>query len=74
MMVKPPNKGHIGDRPVVPCREVVVFNIINLLSQQNDVKSVLLSDNVVDCKLKIHGEGIMSHNFPCSPQGGKLSQ
>ena len=45
-----------------------------LLSQQNDVKSVLLSDNVVDCKLKIHGEGIMSHNFPCSPQGGKLSQ
>ena len=45
-----------------------------ILSQQNDVKSVLLSDIVVDCKLKIHGEGIMSHNFPCSPQGGKLSQ
>ena len=22
--VKPPNKGHIGDRPVVPCREVVL--------------------------------------------------
>ena len=24
--VKPPNKGHIGDGPVVPCREVVVFS------------------------------------------------
>ena len=24
--VKPPNKGHIGDRPVVPCREVVLFS------------------------------------------------
>ena len=23
--VKPPNKGHIGDGPVVPCREVVLF-------------------------------------------------
>ena len=23
--VKPPNKGYIGDRPVVPCREVVLF-------------------------------------------------
>ena len=23
--VKSPNKGHIGDRPVVPCREVVLF-------------------------------------------------
>ena len=22
----------------------------------------------MDCKLKIYGEGIMSHNFPCSPQ------
>ena len=24
--VKPPNKGHIGDGPVVPCREVVLFS------------------------------------------------
>ena len=24
--VKPPNKGHIGDEPVVPCREVVLFS------------------------------------------------
>ena len=24
--VKPPNKGHIGDRLVVPCREVVLFS------------------------------------------------
>ena len=24
--VKPPNKGHFGDRPVVPCREVVLFS------------------------------------------------
>ena len=32
------------------------------------------SGKVVYCKLKVHGEGIMSHNFPCSPQGGKLSQ
>ena len=23
--VKPPNKGHFGDGPVVPCREVVLF-------------------------------------------------
>lgn len=34
----------------------------------------LLYDSVVDCKLEIHGEGIMSHSFPCSwPQGGKIS-
>ena len=39
----------------------------DLLSQQNDIKSVLL---LADCKLKIHGKGIMSHDFPCmSPQG-----
>ena len=24
--VKPPNKGDIGDRPVVPCREFVLFS------------------------------------------------
>ena len=24
--VKPPNKGHFGDGPVVPCREVVLFS------------------------------------------------
>ena len=24
--VKPPNKGHFGDRPFVPCREVVLFS------------------------------------------------
>ena len=24
--VKPPNKGHIGDGPFVPCREVVLFS------------------------------------------------
>ena len=24
--VKPPNKGHIGDGPVVPCREIVLFS------------------------------------------------
>ena len=24
--VKPPNKGHIGDGSVVPCREVVLFS------------------------------------------------
>ena len=24
--VKPPNKGHIGDGPVVPCREVILFS------------------------------------------------
>ena len=34
--VKPPNKGHIGDKPVVPCREVVLFSevsefLLNLL-------------------------------------------
>ena len=23
---------------------------------------------------QIHGEGIMVHNFPCSPQGGEISQ
>ena len=23
--VKPPNKGHFGDGPVIPCREVVLF-------------------------------------------------
>ena len=22
----------------------------------------------------MHGEGIMSHDFPCSPQGGKIAQ
>ena len=29
---------------------------------------------MVYCKLKIHGEGTMSHTFLCSPQGGKLLQ
>ena len=24
--VKPPKKGHFGDGPVVPCREVVLFS------------------------------------------------
>ena len=24
--VKPPNKGHIGDGPFVPCRETVLFS------------------------------------------------
>ena len=24
--VKPPNKGHFGDGPVIPCREVVLFS------------------------------------------------
>ena len=24
--IKPPDKGHIGDKPVVPCREVVLFS------------------------------------------------
>ena len=23
--VKPPNKGHVGDGPFVPCKEVVLF-------------------------------------------------
>ena len=26
LTVKPLNKGHIGDGPVVPCREVVLFS------------------------------------------------
>ena len=30
--VKPPNKGHIGDRPIVPCREVVLFSEVLLLN------------------------------------------
>ena len=30
--------------------------------------------SIVYCKLKIHGEEIMSHIFPCSLQGGKLLQ
>ena len=28
--VKPPKKGHIGDGPVVPCREVVLFSEVFL--------------------------------------------
>ena len=27
--VKPLNKGHIGDGPVVPCREVVLFQRVS---------------------------------------------
>ena len=29
--VKPPNKGHIGDRPVIPCREVVLGGFLSNL-------------------------------------------
>ena len=28
--VKPPNKGHFADGPVVPCREVVLFSEVLL--------------------------------------------
>ena len=47
----------------------------DLLSQQNDIKSVLL---LADCKLKIHGEGLnydYEPQFPLhEPSGIKLSQ
>ena len=37
--VKPPNKGHFGDGPVVPCREVVLFSDVlfgNFLKMKNN--------------------------------------
>ena len=45
--VKPPNKGHIGDSPVVPCREVVLsllegFLLNNFLKTEKKPLNVVL--------------------------------
>ena len=56
------------------CTCASVYSNFNIIYTQLCIKSVLLYSNVVYCKLIIHGEGIMSHSFPCSPQGGKISQ
>ena len=39
---------------------------------QLHIKSALEYSNVMDYRLILHGEGIMSHIFPHSHQGGKV--
>ena len=55
------------------CTCASVYSNFNIINTQL-YKTVLQYSNVADCKPKIHGEGIMSHICPCSPQGGKISQ
>ena len=40
--VKPPYKGHIGDGPVVPCGEVVLFSEVFFYTHWKFLKDVLL--------------------------------
>ena len=44
----------------------------NIIHTQLGIKFVLWYRIVVDYKVKMHGEGIMSHGFSCTPhRGGK---
>ena len=45
--VKPPNKGHIGDGPFFPCKEVVHFSEVYLLESPLQKKLTLNCFNVL---------------------------